>query len=59
MMMPRNDGKALEQILDIVARHVDSLTVIRNGLKFGIDPNTLGLVQSNLIGCSGSASIRS
>lgn len=47
MMMPRNDGKALEQILDIVARHVDSLTVIRNGLKFGIDPTHLGLVQSN------------
>jgi len=47
MMMPRNDGKALEQILDIVARHVDSLTVIRSGLKFGIDPNHLGLVQSN------------
>lgn len=47
MMMPRNDGKAQEQILDIVARHVDSLTVIRNGLKFGIDPTHLGLVQSN------------
>lgn len=47
MMMPRNDGKAQEQILDIVARHVDSLTLIRNGLKFGIDPNHLGLVQSN------------
>jgi hypothetical protein len=47
MMMPRNDGRAQEQILDIVARHVDSLTVIRNGLKFGIDPTHLGLVQSN------------
>jgi hypothetical protein len=47
MMMPRNDGKAQEQILDIVARHVDSLTVIRNGLKFGINPSHLGLVQSN------------
>ena len=47
MMMPRNDGKAQEQILDIVARHVDTLTVIRTGLKFGIDPNHLGLVQSN------------
>jgi hypothetical protein len=47
MMMPRNDGKAQEQILDIVARHVDSLTLIRNGLKFGIDPKHLGLVQSN------------
>lgn len=47
MMMPRNDGRAKEQILDIVARHVDSLTVIRRGLKFGIDPNQLGLVHSN------------
>lgn len=47
MMMPRNDGRAKEQILDIVARHVDSLTVIRTGLKFGIDPNQLGLVHSN------------
>lgn len=47
LMMPRNDGKALEQVLDLVARHVPTLTVIRNGLKFGIDPNHLGLVQSN------------
>ena len=47
MMMPRNDGRAKEQILDIVGRHVDTLTVIRTGLKFGIDPNHLGLVQSN------------
>jgi hypothetical protein len=47
MMMPRNDGRAKEQILDNVARHVDSLTVIRSGLKFGIDPNQLGLVHSN------------
>ena len=47
MMLPRNDGKAQEQILDIVARHVDSLTVIRNGLRFGINPSHLGLVQSN------------
>lgn len=47
MMLPRNDGKAFEQVLDIVARHVDSLTFIRNGLKFGIDPNHLGLVRSN------------
>jgi hypothetical protein len=47
MMMPRNDGRAKEQILDIVARHVDSLTVIRSGLKFGIDQTHLGLVQSN------------
>lgn len=47
MMMPRNDGRVKEQILEIVARHVDSLTVIRSGLKFGIDPNQLGLVHSN------------
>jgi hypothetical protein len=47
MMLPRNDGKAQEQILDIVARHVDSLTVIRNGLRFGINTSHLGLVQSN------------
>ena len=47
MMLPRNDGRALEEVLDIVARHVDSLSVIRSGLKFGIDPNQLGLVHSN------------
>ncbi|WP_417419145.1 hypothetical protein [Hoeflea sp.] len=47
MMMPRNDGRALEEVLDIVARHVEGLTFIRNGLKFGIDPNHLGLVRSN------------
>lgn len=47
MMMSRNDGRALEQILDIVARHVEGLIVIRTGLKFGIDQKHLGLVQSN------------
>jgi len=47
MMMPRNDGKAQEHILDIVAQHVEGLTVITNGLKFGIDPKHLDLVRSN------------
>lgn len=47
MMIPRNDGQALEQVLDIVARHVESLTVIRNGLRFSIDPKHLELLQSN------------
>lgn len=47
MMMPRNDGKAMEHILDIVAHHVEGLTVITSGLKFGIDPRHLDLVQSN------------
>lgn len=47
MMMPRNDGKAMERILDIVARHVAGLTVITSGLKFGIDPTHLDLVRSN------------
>jgi len=47
MMLPRNDGRSLEEVLDIVARHVDILTVIRTGLKFAIDPSQLGLVHSN------------
>ena len=47
MMMPRNDGKAQEHILDIVAQHVEGLTVITNGLKFGINPTHIDLVRSN------------
>lgn len=47
MMMPRNDGKAQEQVLDIIARHVEGLTVISTGLKFGIDPKYINLIQSN------------
>ncbi len=47
MMMQRNDGRALELILDIVARHVASLTFITSGLKVGIDPKHMDLVRSN------------
>lgn len=47
MMMPRNDGRAQEQVLDIIARHVEDLTVITSGLKFGIDPKYINLIQSN------------
>lgn len=47
MMMPRNDGRAQEQVLDIIARHVEGLTVINSGLKFGIDPKYINLIQSN------------
>lgn len=47
MMMPRNDGRAQEQVLDIIARHVEGLTVITTGLKFGIDPRYINLIQSN------------
>jgi hypothetical protein len=47
MMMPRNDGLAQEQVLDIIARHVEGLTVISTGLKFGIDPKYIDLIQSN------------
>lgn len=47
MMLPRNDGKVQEQILDIVARYVDDLTVINSGLKFGINPEYIELIKSN------------
>jgi hypothetical protein len=47
MMLPRNDGSAQEQILETIARHVESLTIINKNLKFGIDPKYLKLIQSN------------
>lgn len=47
MMFPRNDGIAQEKILGLVAQHVNELTVINSGLKFGIDPKYLSLIQSN------------
>jgi hypothetical protein len=47
MMFPRNDGLAQEQILGLVAQHVEELTVINSGLKFAIDPKYLSLIQSN------------
>ena len=47
MMMPRNDGLAQEQVLNIIARHIKGLTVISTGLKFGIDPKYIDLIQSN------------
>tara|TARA_R110002020_G_scaffold116694_1_gene267310 strand:+ start:7724 stop:8725 length:1002 start_codon:yes stop_codon:yes gene_type:complete len=47
MMMPRNDGAAQEQILEIVARHADGLAVVTSGLKFGIDQKHLDLIPAN------------
>ena len=47
MMFPRNDGIAQEKILGLIAQHVEELTVINKGLKFGIDPKYLSLIQSN------------
>lgn len=47
MMLPRNDGRAQEQVLDIIARHIKGLTVISTGLKFSIDPKYTDLIQSN------------
>ena len=47
MMMTRNDGAAQEQILDIVARHVEGLAVMTAGLKFGIDQKHLDLIPAN------------
>ncbi|MEP2944663.1 MAG: hypothetical protein ABJN11_10320 [Lentilitoribacter sp.] len=47
MMFPRNDGIAQEKILGLIAQHIEELTVINNGLKFGIDPKYLSLIQSN------------
>jgi len=47
MMFPRNDGVAQEKILGLIAQHVEELTVINSGLKFGIDPKYLSLIQSN------------
>lgn len=47
MMFPRNDGIAQEKILGLIAQHVEEFIVINSGLKFGIDPKYLSLIQSN------------
>ena len=47
MMLPRNDGRVQEQVLDIIARYVDGLSVINSGLKFGINPKYIDLIRSN------------
>ncbi|MFK7844604.1 MAG: hypothetical protein AB8G77_04825 [Rhodothermales bacterium] len=47
MMFPRNDGTAQEKILEIISQYVEELSVINKGLKFGIDPKYLSLIQSN------------
>ena len=47
VMMPRNDGLAQEKVLDIIATHIKDLVVINEGLKFGIDPKYLKLIESN------------
>lgn len=47
MMLPRNDGRVQEQVLDIIARYIDGLSVINSGLKFGINPKYVDLIKSN------------
>lgn len=47
MMLPRNDGRAQEQVLEIIARYIDGLSVINSGLKFGINPKYVDLIKSN------------
>lgn len=47
MMLPRNDGRVQEQVLDIIARYIDGLSVINSGLKFGINPKYIDLIKSN------------
>lgn len=47
MMFPPNDGLAQEKILEVISQHIEELTIINKGLKFGIDPKYLSLLQSN------------
>lgn len=47
MMMPRNDGRAQEEVIKIIGRLIKGLNVISSDLRFAVEQSHLDLIHSN------------